>query len=167
MLRNFILQLLNVFYPLVRKFMPFQVYAYLALGAVNTLLNIGLFLLCFQALVATALALETATVVSFAVTVFSGFWLHKNFAFTDAGNDKKEIQQQFGKYALVSLQGQVSAYLLTKGMVVLLQLNASVAYVLTAVVMLTLNYFLQKYFTFRKKKIKINQVCTAAYSSGP
>jgi putative flippase GtrA len=152
MLQKFILQLLNFFYPLVRKFMPFQVYAYLAVGAANTLLNIGLFILCYQALFATAIAVEMATVISFAITVITGFWLHKNFAFTDAGNDKKDVQQQFGKYALVALQGQLTAYLLTKGMIVLLKINASVAYVITAVIMLTLNYFLQKYFTFRSRK---------------
>lgn len=153
MLQKFILQLLNFFYPLMKKFIPFQMYAYLAVGAANTLLNIGLFILCYQAFVATSLAVETATVFSFVITVITGFWLHKNFVFTDAGNDKKDIQQQFGKYALVALQGQLSAYLLTKGMIVLLKMNASAAYVITAVIMLTLNYFLQKYFTFRNRKV--------------
>lgn len=156
MLKKFILQLLNFFYPLVRKFMPFTVYTYLAVGAANTLLNIGLFILCYQVFFATSLAVETATVISFVITVISGFWLHKNFAFTDAGNDKKDIQQQFGKYALVALQGQLSAYLLTKGMTVLLKMNASVAYVITAIIMLTLNYFLQKYFTFRKRRTVVS-----------
>lgn len=151
MLKKFILHLLNIFYPLVRMFIPFQVYAYLAVGAANTLLNIGLFLFCYQALFATSFAVETATVISFVITVITGFWLHKNFAFTDAGNDKKDIQKQFGKYALVAMQGQLSAYLLTKGMIVLLKLNASAAYVITAIIMLTLNYFLQKYFTFKKR----------------
>lgn len=136
--------------------MPFTAYTYLAVGAANTLLNIGLFILCYQVFFATSLAVETATVISFVITVISGFWLHKNFAFTDAGNDKKDIQQQFGKYALVALQGQLSAYLLTKGMTVLLKMNASVAYVITAIIMLTLNYFLQKYFTFRKRRTVVS-----------
>jgi putative flippase GtrA len=152
MLKKFILQLLNFFYPLVKKFIPFQVYAYLAVGAANTVFNIGLFIICYKALSATALAVEAATAISFATTVITGFWLHKNFAFTDSGNEKKDILQQFGKYALVALQGQLSAYLLTKGMIVLLKMNASVSYIITAVIMLTLNYFLQKYYTFKKQR---------------
>lgn len=156
MLKKFILQLLNIFYPLVKKFMPFQVYAYLAVGAANTVFNIGLFILCYRAFAAAALAFEAATVISFVITVITGFWLHKNFAFSDSGNKRKDLLQQFGKYGLVALQGQLSAYLLTKGMIVLLKMNASLAYIFTAVIMLTLNYFLQKYFTFRKNKVSVN-----------
>jgi len=155
MLKNYIHQLLKFFYPLVRKLIPYQVYVYLAVGAANTLLNIGLFIVLYLALTNTLLAVEIATVISFTVTVITGFWLSKNFAFTEASNEKKETQKQFGKYALVALQGQLSAYLLTKVMIVLLSMNASVAYVITAIIMLTLNYFLQKYFTFRKKKLSI------------
>lgn len=156
MVKKFILQLLNLFYPLVKKFMPFQVYAYLAVGAANTVFNIGLFILCYRAFAAAALAFEAATVISFVITVITGFWLHKNFAFSDSGNKRKDLLQQFGKYGLVALQGQLSAYLLTKGMIVLLKMNASLAYIFTAVIMLTLNYFLQKYFTFRKKKVSVS-----------
>jgi len=155
MLRNFIHQLLKFFYPRVKKLMPYQVYAYLAVGAANTLLNIGLFLVLYLALTNTLLVVEIATVISFTVTVITGFWLSKKFAFTDTANDKAATQKQFGKYALVALQGQLSAYLLTKGMIVVINMDASIAYFITAVIMLTLNYFLQKYFTFRKKKLSI------------
>lgn len=156
MLRNLIHQLLKFFYPLVKKLMPYQVYAYLAVGAANTLLNIGLFVVLYLALANTILAVELATVVSFAVTVITGFWLSKSFAFTEAGNEKKEAQKQFGKYFLVSLQGQFSDYLITKGLIILLLMNATIAYLLSTVIMLFLTYFLQKYFTFKNKKISIN-----------
>jgi len=65
------------------------------------------------------------------------------------------MNKEFGKYMIVGLQGQVSAYLLTKGMIVLFSLNASYAYVITTIIMLTVNYFLQKYFTFRVKKLTV------------
>lgn len=153
MLKNYIHQLLKFFYPPVKKLMPYQVYAYLAVGTANTLLNIGLFAALYLAFATSLLAVEAATVISFVVTVMTGFWLNKNFAFTNGGDGKKEKVKQFGKYGLVALQGQCSAYLLTKGMIVLFNINASVAYFITAVIMLTLNYFLQKYFTFRRKKL--------------
>ncbi|MBS4064236.1 MAG: GtrA family protein [Chitinophagaceae bacterium] len=131
--------------------MNFEVFAYLATGAANTLLNIGLFLLIKLLFTNSVVALEAATIISFTITVFTGFWLQKNFAFINSGNEIKETRRQFGKYSLVALQGQVSAYLLTKSMIVFLKINASTAYVVTAVIILTLNYFLQKFFTFKKQ----------------
>lgn len=157
MIRNLIHQLLKFFYPLVKKLMPYQVYAYLSVGAANTLLNIGLFVVLYLALAHTMLAVEVATIVSFAVTVITGFWLSKNFAFTDAANDKAATKKQFGKYFLVSLQGQFSDYLITKGLIIVLLMNPTVAYLISTVIMLILNYFLQKYYTFRNNKTNISQ----------
>ena len=157
---RFITQLLKFFYPLVKKVLPYQVYAYLAVGAANTLFNIALFSLVYRICKNTevqysgihiaAIAVEAATIVSFILSAFSGFWLNKNFAFSHSHTGKAETKKQFGKYVLIALQGQISAYLLTKGMIVLLDMNASLAYIITAVIMLTINYFLQKLITFRK-----------------
>ncbi len=153
MIKNLIHQLLKFFYPPVKKLIPYQVYAYLAVGAANTLFNIGLFIVLYTVLAKTLLAVEAATIFSFIITVFSGFWLSKNFAFTNAGNERKEKAMQFGKYFLVSLQGQFSDYLITKGLIVLLWINPTAAYLLSTIIMLTLNYFLQKYFTFQSRKL--------------
>ncbi len=153
MVKNCILQLLNFFYPIVKKILPFQVYAYLAVGAANTILNIVLFALCYLALSSTSMAVELATVISFLITVITGFWLNKNFAFTDAANNEKENKKQFGKYFLVSLQGQFSDYLITKALIVFALINPIVAYFISTFIMLTLTYFLQKYFTFKKEKL--------------
>jgi putative flippase GtrA len=132
--------------------MPYQVYAYLGVGAANTLLNIVLFAVCYWSLVShTYLAVEIATIISFIITVLSGFWLSKNFAFTDASNEKKEAQKQFGKYFLVSLQGQFSDYLITKSMILFLFVEPTAAYFISTFIMLVINYFLQKYFTFRSR----------------
>jgi putative flippase GtrA len=153
MLKSSIHQLLKYFYPLVKNILSYEVYAYLTTGAINTFLNIGLFILLYNALINTVFAIEFATIISFIITVITGFWLQKNFAFKSASNTKKENQQQFGKYTLVALQGQFSAYLLTKLMVVVMLLPGSVAYIITAIIMLTINYFLQKYFTFKNKQL--------------
>lgn len=142
--------------------MPFKVYAYLAVGAANTVFNIVLFAACYWLIAAAkgvpiagvqlhSLAVEIATVISFAITVITGFLLSKNFAFTDAGNEKKEKAKQFGKYFLVSVQGQFSDYLITKGLIVVLLINPVVAYFISTFIMLLINYFLQKYYTFKTK----------------
>lgn len=150
-MKHFIHLSLKFFYPLVRKVLGFRVYCYLAVGAANTVLNIGLFMVFYWVFKNSNIAVELATLLSFLLTVLSGFWLSKNFAFAEAENGKKENQKQFGRYFLVALQGQFSDYLLTKGLIVFLLLNPSLAYVLSTIVMLVLNYFLQKYFTFRLK----------------
>lgn len=162
MIKHYIRQLLKFFYPLVKKLMPFQVYAYLAVGAANTVFNIVLFAVCYWLVAAAtgmsmagfqlhSVAVELATIISFAITVITGFWLSKNFAFTNAGNEKNEKKKQFGKYFLVSVQGQFSDYLITKGLIVLLLVNPVVAYFISTFIMLLINYFLQKYYTFKTK----------------
>jgi putative flippase GtrA len=163
MIPQLIHRLLKLFYPLVKKIMPYQVYAYLAVGAANTIFNIILFAVCYWLLKSSQwsvagvtvnmLSVEIATVISFAASVVTGFWLSKNFAFTNSGSGKKETQKQFGKYFLVSLQGQFADYLITKGLIVFLVMDGTVAYILSTIIMLILNYFLQKHFTFRRKKI--------------
>lgn len=155
-MKSIIQYLLKLFYPIFRSVLPFEVYAYLSVGAANTLFNIGLFVLFFFQFsyisFTQQFALEIATVLSFLITVASGFWLNKNFAFTNASNEKSASKKQFGKYFLVSLQGQVSDYVLTKFLVVVLIFHPTVAYLISTVIMLILTYFLQKYFTFRVEK---------------
>ncbi len=152
-MKNSIRQLLKFFYPVVRNLLPFQVFAYLAVGAANTLLNIGLFVLLYSAFAHVLFVVEGATIISFLLTVFTGFWLSKNFAFTDAANTRKATNIQFGKYFLVALQGQFTDYLLTKALVVFLLVHPVVAYLLSTVLILTSTYFLQKYFTFRTRSV--------------
>ncbi len=141
--------------------MTFQVYAYLALGAVNTLFNIGLFAVSYHLIMLNAgkmilpeplryVAVEIATVISFSVSIISGFWLHKNFAFTHAEKNRSAVRKQFMKYTLVALQGQASGYLITKSCIVLLQIYPTYAMLLSTSIMLVVNYFLQRFFTFRK-----------------
>lgn len=136
--------------------MPYQVFAYLSVGAANTLLNIGLFILLYLVLAKLIIAVEIATVISFGLTVFTGFWLNKNFAFTDSDNSKKQVHKQFGKYFLVSLQGQFTDYLITKMLIVILYINPTIAYLISTVIMLSVTYVLQKYYTFRRSHVSIN-----------
>jgi len=152
MAKNLLHQLLRFSYPFIRKLLPYQIYTYLAVGALNTLLNITLFISCHHLLLSTSIAVEASTIVALAVTIFTGYWLQKNFVFTDTAHIKKAGRKQLAKYTIVALQGQLSAYLFTKSMILLLHFNASTAYIITTFIMLTLTYFLQKYFTFRREK---------------
>ncbi|MFM2327760.1 MAG: hypothetical protein RIR31_1962 [Bacteroidota bacterium] len=168
MLKKTIQYFLDLFYPIFKKILPFKVYAYLSVGAANTLFNIGLFTLFYLMIFHSTglvilgfnlniLSVEIATIISFLLSVVSGFWLSKNFAFTDASNEKSEKTKQFGRYFLVSLQGQFSDYLITKGLIIFLAIEPTIAYLISTIIMLIINFFFQKYYTFKVKKNKVLQ----------
>jgi|GEM_PF-1061223 putative flippase GtrA len=159
-LKSFINFFLKLFYPIFKKWLPFQVYAYLGVGAANTLLNIVLFAIFYEVLPKEGIVLFNQTIASYTIaliiafilTVPSGFWLAKYFAFTGAEDNRKENQKQLGKYFLVVLQGLISDYLILKLLIVFTGMHPTIAKTLSTVIVLTVNFILQKYFTFRDKK---------------
>lgn len=152
MIKNCVRLLLNLGYPFFRRILSYQVYTYLTVGTINTALNIILFMLCHKFLITYRLAVETSTVIALIITIFSGYWLQKNLVFITHIKEEEQSKNQLLKYSLVALQGQFSAYLLIKAMIILLHIHATTAYFVTTIIMLVINYFLQKYFTFRKEK---------------
>jgi putative flippase GtrA len=158
MLKKAIQYFLVLFYPLVKKMLPYQVYSYLATGALNTLLNISLFAVLYQVVLPANISFSgfviasytISLLIAFIVTVPTGFWLAKHFAFQQSSNEKST--KQLTKYFLVVSQGLISDYLLLKILVELLNFHPTVAKVISTVVVLTANYLLQKHFTFRLKK---------------
>lgn len=150
MLVNFLYRIANLGFPIVKRLMPYQVYLYLFTGALNTFLNMLWFAVFVTLLGDYFLSVEVATIIALIVTVYTGFWFSKNFAFKQEEATNIERQNQFKKYVLVAIQGQVSSYLITKVLIVLLSFKPILAYILTAIVMLTTNYFLQKYFSFKQ-----------------
>ncbi len=152
---------LGIFYPPFKKIMPFQVYTYLACGAVNTALNILLFALFDQVilplpgLVIGEMLVQSYTVslvIAFLITVPTGFWLNKRFAFREDSITAAKPSRQMGKYFLVVLQGLLSDYLIMLAFIKLLSLHPTVAKIISTVIVLSVNYLLQKHFTFKKTK---------------
>jgi putative flippase GtrA len=149
MLVKLLYRLFNIGYPIFKKLFPFQVYLYLVTGAINTAINMGLFAMFINILSDNNFAIELATFLSFSITIFTGFWFSRNFAFSQVKTSQTIKSSQFKKYVLVALQGQVNGYLITKSLIFFLSINPIVAYIATAIFMLTLNYFLQKYYSFK------------------
>ena len=157
-LKRGIFYFLNIFYPIFRKWIPFQVYAYLAVGAANTLLNILLVAFFYELILPQKtfgfLGLELASytialILAFIITVPTGFWLSKHFAFVMAANNRSANQKQLLKYFLVVLQGVGSDYLILKLLIIYCGLQPTMAKFLSTIMVVTVNYLLQKYFTFR------------------
>ena len=150
---------LHLFYPIFKKWMNYQVYAYLAVGAINTALNIFIFAALYEWVLPKAgydiqgynvASYTVALIIAFFATIPTGFWLSKNFAFKTETTSKKKTGFQFFKYFLVVGQGLGSDYLLLKAQVVLFDIEPTVAKIISTVVVLTVNFLLQKYFTFKK-----------------
>lgn len=161
LLKKAIQGVIDFFYPVFRRFLPYELYAYLGVGAFNTVLNIFLFAVLYQVLpqpgvTANGCLIASYTLclgVAFVLTVPTGFWLAKHIAFGQGGRADQESGWRLGKYMLVVLQGLGSDYLLMKGLIVFVELHPTVAKIGSTVVVLTLNYLLQKYFTFNGQNV--------------
>lgn len=162
MIKSLLQQLLNLFYPLVKKWLPFDVYAYLAAGAINTGLNILLFAALYQFLPLqiqlgfNGIVIASYTVgllLAFIATVPTGFWLAKNLAFQQSATT--DIGKQLIKYFLVVLQGLLTDYLLMLAMIELLHVHPTAAKIVSTLIVLSFNYLMQKFFTFKAVKVEV------------
>ena len=150
---------LQLFYPIFRKWLAYDVYAYLAVGAINTALNILLFAVFYEFILPkegwivdgyTIASYTIALLLAFFITIPTGFWLSKNFAFRSASTGAKKTGKQLFKYILVVGQGLGSDYLILKGLILFLNMEPTLAKIFSTVIVLTVNFLLQKYFTFKK-----------------
>ncbi|SFN66567.1 Putative flippase GtrA (transmembrane translocase of bactoprenol-linked glucose) [Algoriphagus ornithinivorans] len=150
---------LQFFYPIFKKWLAYDVYAYLAVGAINTALNIFLFAVLYEFILPKSgldigsyniASYTLALIISFFATIPTGFWLSKNFAFKSVDVGKKKTGKQLFKYVLVVSQGLGSDYLILKGLIVFFSMEPTVAKIISTVIVLTVNFLLQKYFTFKK-----------------
>ncbi len=155
-MQGLIQQFLQLFYTPFSKWLPFEIYAYLAVGAANTLLNILLFTLFYEVILPkqtfdfTLFAIESYTLsllIAFVLTLPTGFWLSKTFAFLNA--QSSQTAWQFSKYFLVVLQGLLSDYLVFKLCIVFLAMDPVGAKITSTFLVISINYLLQKYFTFK------------------
>lgn len=150
---------LQFFYPIFKKWLAYDVYAYLAVGALNTALNIFLFAVLYEFILPkrgmdvgeyNVASYSLALIISFFATIPTGFWLSKNFAFKTVDTSNEKIGKQFFKYVLVVSQGLGSDYLILKGLIVFFNTQPTIAKIASTAIVLTVNFLLQKYFTFKK-----------------
>lgn len=161
LLTNWIDRFLHFFYPLFRRWIPYEVYAYLAVGAINTALNILLFAVLYEFVLPkegwniydfNIASYTIALLIAFFATIPTGFWLSKNFAFKNSESGAKKTGLQLFKYVLVVGQGLGSDYLILKGLILFLSMEPTIAKIFSTIIVLTVNFLLQKYFTFRSKE---------------
>jgi putative flippase GtrA len=154
-IKNAILQLVDIFYPLFSGIMPKQTFRYAACGGFNTMLDILLFFVSYnyillkQPVVLPFLKIGphiAAFLISFIVTFPIGFYLSRYVVFQETSATKRK---QLAKYFLVVLGCLVLNYIFLKFFVDLLHWYPTPSKMLTTVFVVAFSYFSQKNFTFK------------------
>jgi putative flippase GtrA len=159
-IRHFILSVVDWFYPMFQKLMPKQTYRYAACGGFNTVLDIGLFFIAYNYILAKS-TVQLGNIIisghiasfllSFIVTFPTGFYLSRYVVFQETSVTKRE---QLGKYFLVVFGCILLNYIFLKIFVDSFGWYPTPSKMLTTVFVVMFSYFSQKNFTFKAKSLK-------------
>jgi putative flippase GtrA len=157
---HFILSVVDWFYPMFQKLMPKQTYRYAACGGFNTFLDIGLFFIAYNYILAKS-TVQLGNIIisghiasfmmSFIVTFPTGFYLSRYVVFQETSVTKRE---QLGKYFLVVFGCILLNYIFLKIFVDSFGWYPTPSKMLTTVFVVMFSYFSQKNFTFKAKSLK-------------
>lgn len=158
-MKSFILNSIDSFYFLFKRFVPLKTYRYAVCGGSNLVLDIVLYYLFYHYLVAKenvdfyffVMSPHIATLfIVFPITLLTGFLLNKHIAFI-ASNISTGIQLY--RYVLVCLGAIVLNYAFMKIFVDMLEFYPTPSKIITTGIALVYSYTLQNKFSFKVKKI--------------
>lgn len=162
-MRKALLRIIDFFYPPFSRWLSLHTFRYLASGgttassaivsyyiAYNWVLHQKNIYVDFPFLPKMITAHVAALVISTACTFLVGFVLNKYLIFTES-NLKGRIQ--IFRYAVVFLLNFMINYGMIKYLVEGLHFYPSISQAIITVVLALMSYFLQKYFTFKVKKV--------------
>lgn len=161
-MRNFILRVVDIFYPLFRNTIPLQTFRYAACGGFNTLLDIALFYISYnyifdkEIVYVSVFAISphiAAFIAAFMITFPLGFYFSRYVVFT--GSSVRGRIQLF-RYFMLVLACIALNYMFLKFFVEQLHIFATLAKILTTIIVVAFSYYAQKHFTFKAKRIKIS-----------
>lgn len=161
--RKAIFAVLDIFYPLFRRFMPLQTYHYAACGGGNTLFNIFLYHLCYnyvvdkQVLDLGFIAFKphvASFIMAFCVTFPIGFYLSMYVVF-QGSYLRRRIQ--LVRYFLVAMACVGLNYVLLKFFIETLgwHKHPTLSLMATAVIVVLFSYLSQRFFSFRSAKSSV------------
>lgn len=159
-MNDFLLSVIDFFYPPFRKLMPLQTFRYAACGGANTVLDIFLFTLFenrlkpygvmhFQYFAITPHI--AAMLMAFSITFPIGFYYSRYLVFSES-NIRGRVQ--LVRYFSMVMACIALNYMFLKIFIEQLHLAPLLAKVITTVFVVTFSYLSQKHFTFKVKKIK-------------
>lgn len=154
--RNFILPIIDFFYPPFRKLLPLQTFRYVVSGLANTFLGWTAYYITYRFILHRqdfsfgfyAFKSHVAALfVSFCVSFIIGFFLMKYVVFDDS---TMRGRVQLFRYLMVSLFNLVLNYLLLKIAVEVWLIYPVFAQIGTTAVVVIFSYLAQRHFTFKK-----------------
>lgn len=163
-IRNTIFSVLDIFYPLFRKFMPLQTYHYAACGGGNTVFGLVIYFFAYnyilkkQVLDLGFMAFTphiAALFISFLFTFPIGFYLSMFVVFQ--GSYLRRRVQLF-RYFLVVLGCMFINYVCLKVFVEMLHWYPTPSQVLSTGIVILFSYFTQRHFSFKAGKVVAQEV---------
>ncbi|MDB5193011.1 MAG: GtrA family protein [Segetibacter sp.] len=159
-MNNFLLKIIDLFYPIFKRFMPLQTYRYAACGGTNTLLDITLFgifeqrfnrngIMHFEYFAITPHI--AAMIAAFCITFPIGFYYSRYLVFSES---TIRGRVQLIRYFSMVLACIALNYMFLKFFIEQLHIHPILSKIMTTVFVVTFSYLSQKHFTFKVKKIK-------------
>ncbi|MBN8782951.1 MAG: GtrA family protein [Terrimonas ferruginea] len=153
--RDFILPVIDFFYPPFRKFMNLQTFRYAAAGGGNTLLGLLIYMIAYEYVIPeTGLNFgfyafkghSAALFISFCITFPIGFFMSKYVVFSDS---LMKGRIQLFRYFMICLFNLALNFILLKILVENFHVYPVFAQMLTTVVVIIFSYLAQRHFSFR------------------
>jgi putative flippase GtrA len=158
LIKKSILFMVDLFYPLFKKIMPLQTFRYAACGAINTVLDIGLFAINYNIIFkkqivhlgSITLSPHIASLfLAFCITLPVGYYLNRYVVFQESGLSRRT---QLFRYFIVTMICIALNYVLLKLFVDLFGWYPTPSKMLTTLVVVVFSYVSQTYFFFKTKE---------------
>lgn len=155
-IRNFILRIVDSFYPLFKSVMPLQTFRYAACGGGNTVLSILIFSISYNFILEKQLvhigsvaisAHIFSFIISFCITFPIGFYLSRYVVWQQAMASKRI---QLFRYFLVVAACVLINYFLLNFFVVYLGWWPTVSNIVVSIVVIAFSYLTQRHFSFKE-----------------
>lgn len=159
-IRDFILPVIDFFYPPFRKWMSLQTFRYAAAGGGNTLLGFAVYYISYHYLFAEQSfdfgfyafkAHVAALFVSFCVSFPIGFFMSKYVVFSDS---VLKGRIQLFRYFMICLFNLGLNYILLKILVEYFHIYPVMAQIFTTVAVVVFSYLAQRHFSFKGNNVK-------------
>jgi len=153
--RDFVLPVIDFFYPPFKKLMGLQTFRYAASGAINTALGFIVFYIGFKFIFNERPvdlkfyvfeAHSAALLLSFCICFPFGFFLMKYVVFS---NSNMKGRVQLFRYFMLYVFNLGLNYVLLRLFVESLKIYPTIAQVITTVIIILFSYIAQRNFTFR------------------
>ena len=158
-LKNTILQVVDYFYPLFRRFMPLQTYRYAACGGANMALNIFIYFITYNFILDKQIVYTPVTAISphiaayliaFCFTFPIGFYLSLFVVFPESYLRKRI---QLFRYFVVALICILLNYIFLHLFVDTFGWYPTPSLMVTTVLVVAFSYLSQRHYSFKKSGV--------------